>query len=145
RQPPQMRVPTEVPLHDWRFSHLSPAMLLNVNIKSLLQSPIWTTLFSTWTAGGAADLEKARLALSDIGQALISIGPSRGKSPSVLMLAMGNVDSPLGALLRSSEGMQSKRLNAFSMLVGDPGSLEMASHRMQSTIPRTTWNSLQQT
>jgi hypothetical protein len=140
-----MRVPTEVPLHDWRFSHLSPAMLINVNIKSLLQSPVWTTLFSTWTAGGVADLEKARAALSDIGQVLISIGPRRSKGPSVLILAMGNVDSPLGALLRSSEGMQSKRLNAFSMLVGDPDSLQIASMQMQSPMRRTTWNTLQQT
>jgi hypothetical protein len=140
-----MRLTAEVPLHDWRFSHSSPAMLINVNIKSLLQSPIWTALFSTWTAGGSADLEKARLALSDIGQVLISISPNRAKTPSVLMLAMGNVDSALGAMLRSSAGMQSKRLNAFSMLVGDPDSLEMASHRMQSKFPQTTWNSLQQT
>ena len=145
QQPLQRRSAADVTLHDWRFSHQSPAMLVNVNIKSLVQSPIWTSLFSTWTAGGAVELDKARSALSDIGQVLISISPSRTKSPSVLMMAMGNVDSALGAMLRSGAGMEAKRLNAFSMLIGDPDSLQMASHRMQSTIPRTTWNSLQQT
>src|SRR5207247_4425635 len=40
-----------VALHDWRFSHLSPAMLVNINIKSLLQSPIWKKLVSAWTGG----------------------------------------------------------------------------------------------
>ena len=139
-----MRFAGNVPLHDWRFSHLSPAMLVNVDIKVCASIAALDALFSTWTAGGAADLEKARLALSDIGQVLISIGPSPGKGLSVLMLAMGNVDSELGALLRSSQ-MQSKRLSAFSMLVGDPDWLEMAAHRMQSTVPRTTWNALQQT
>src|SRR5262249_17101590 len=75
--PYQTSPAVEVPLHVWRFSHSSPAILVNVNIKSLLQSPIWAALFSTWTAGAEADLEKARLALSDIGQVLISISPGR--------------------------------------------------------------------
>src|SRR5215510_4229807 len=31
QQPLQLTAPTEVPLQDWRFSHLSPAVLINVN------------------------------------------------------------------------------------------------------------------
>src|SRR5258706_15326133 len=46
QQPAQARSAVEITLQDWRFSHQSPAMLININIKSLLQSPIWTTLFS---------------------------------------------------------------------------------------------------
>jgi hypothetical protein len=145
QKPVELTSPAEVPLQDWRFSHLSPAILINVNIKSLLQSPIWKTLFSAWTAAGAVDMEKARLALSDIGQLLISISPNHTRNPSMLMLARGNVDSAFGALLKSGAGMQAKRLDAFTLLVGEPDSLAMASHKMQITAARSTGNSLQQT
>ena len=61
---------------DWRFAHTAPAALISVNIASLVQSPIWTTLFPALSAGGsgwtAEDLNKARSALSDMGQVLIS-------------------------------------------------------------------------
>src|SRR6266481_2275589 len=70
-------------LHDWRFSHSSPSLLININIKSLLQSPIWKALFAGANVADA-DLEKARAALGDIGQILISISPNHTSSPSVL-------------------------------------------------------------
>src|SRR5258708_2420333 len=141
-QPLALTSPPEVPLQDWRFSHLSPAILINVNIKSLLQSPIWSTLFSSWTAVGTADIEKARLALSDIGQVLISISPNGTRNPSMLMLARGNVDSAFGSLLKSGAGMQAKRLDAFTLLGGEPDSLAMASYKMKVTASRTIGNTL---
>src|SRR5882724_4051474 len=101
-----------VALADWRFSHPSPALLVSINIGSLVQSPIWTTLFSALSASKASDMEKARAALSDVGQVLISVSANGTAEPSVLMLAKGNVDGPLGSMLRSGAGMQSKRLDA---------------------------------
>jgi hypothetical protein len=136
----------EVALQDWQFSHLSPAILASINIKSLLQSPIWTTLFSAYGVQfKAGEMENVRSALSDIGLILVSVSPGARRNLSTLMLARGNVDGPFGALLRSGDGVQSKRLNAFTMLAGDADSLEMASHRMQSKFQRTTSNTLQQT
>src|SRR5207249_244946 len=69
---PEMSPVTEVTLQDWRFSHPAPAMLISLNIGSLTRSPIWATLLP---ALGAApeDIEKARVALSDVGQLLISV------------------------------------------------------------------------
>jgi len=133
-----------VALADWRFSHPSPAMLINVNIGSLLQSPVWTALASAWGAGKATEIEKVRAALSDIGQLLISVGPEGTEKQSVLMLARGNVDGALGSMLRSGAGMQSKRLDAATMLIGDASSLQFANLRMRGPVGRTSWNSLQQ-
>src|SRR5580704_4680467 len=45
----------EVALQDWRFSHPAPAMLLSVNMGSLLQSPLWAALFPAASVN-AADL-----------------------------------------------------------------------------------------
>src|SRR5438552_15879546 len=84
----QARPVAPMGLADWRFSHSSPAMLISMNIGSLLQSPVWTPPFSALGANGA-DSEKARAALGDIGQLLISI-QNGTPSPSVLMLAKGN-------------------------------------------------------
>ena len=133
-----------VALADWRFSHPSPALLINVNIGSLLQSPVWTALASAWGAGKATEIEKVRAALSDIGQLLISVSPNGTANPSVLMLARGNVDGALGSMLRSGAGMQSKRLDAATMLIGDASSLQFANLRMRGPVGRTSWNSLQQ-
>jgi hypothetical protein len=152
-RPPQRQQAPEaspdVALQDWRFSHSSPALLININIKSLLQSPIWKTLLSVWAAGGvdlkAEDVDKVRSALGDIGQLLISVSANRTSTPSVLILAKGNVDSALGLLLRSDPSMQSKRLDAFTMLIGDPDSMRFATLQMQGHFPRKTWNPLQQT
>jgi hypothetical protein len=132
-----------VALHDWRFSHSSPGMLININIKSLLQSPIWKILFGSVLPD--ADLDKARAALGDIGQILVSMSPNHTSSPSVLMLAKGNVDSALGAMLRSGAGMQAKRLDEYTLLVGDPSSMEMVDLRVNNRFPRPTYNALQQT
>jgi hypothetical protein len=132
-----------VAIHDWRFSHPAPAMLVSVNIGSLLQSPLWTALFPAASVD-AADIEKARSALSDIGQVLISVTQNDTAKPSVVMLVRGNIDGALGSLMRSGSGMQAKRLDAITMLIGDANSLEMASHRMRSPTVRATYNSLQQ-
>src|SRR6266851_1054638 len=65
---PMSAVPIgQVALHDWRFAHSSPALLLSVNIGSLLKSPLWGTLLPV----SAPDLERARAALSGIGQILL--------------------------------------------------------------------------
>jgi hypothetical protein len=130
-------------LADWRFSHSSPAMLISLNLGSLLQSPVWAPLFSSLGATGT-DSEKVRAALSDIGQILLSIQNGTA-TPSVLMLAKGNVDSAMGALLRSGSGMQSKRLDAITLLIGDAQSLEFASLRLRGPAGRETWNPLKQT
>src|SRR5258708_38856039 len=60
------------------------------------------------------------------------------------MLARGNVDGALGSILKSGAGMQSKRLDAATMLIGDASSLQFANLRMRGTAGRTSWNSLQQ-
>jgi hypothetical protein len=131
-----------VALQDWRFSHPAPAMLISINIGSLLQSPLLAALFPA--AGmDAADIEKARSALGDIGQVLISITQNGTTKPSTLILVRGNIDSALGSLMRSGSGMQAKRLDAATMLIGDANSLEMASQRMRSPTVRATYNSLQ--
>jgi len=119
-------------------------MLISVNIGSLLQSSVWTTLFSP-SSLDAADIEKARLALSDIGQVLISVTQFGNGKPSVLILVRGDIDGALGSLMRSGGGMQAKRLDAITMLVGDANSLELANLRMRSPNVRATYNSLQQT
>jgi hypothetical protein len=143
---PETRSPGEVALQDWRFSHPSPAILVNINVGSLLQSPLWKTLFSAWGAGSlkTADFEKARSALSEIGQVLISVTANGTRNPSVLILARGDVDGALGGLLRSGGGMQAKRLDAATMLIGDANALAFASLRMRSPVLRSTHNSLQQ-
>ena len=142
---PAMRSVTEVALQDWRFSHLSPAMLISINVASLLKSPIWTALFSAWGVEvKAADMEKVRAALSDVGQMLISVSPNGTASPSVLMLAKGNVDGAFGSWLRSGDGIQSQRLDAITVLIGDARSMEMANLRLRSTMARSTSNALQQ-
>jgi hypothetical protein len=134
---------SEVALQDWRFSHPAPAMLMSVNIGSLLQSPLWTALFPAASVD-AADIEKARSALSDVGQVLVSVTLNGTAKPSVLMLVRGSIDGALGSLMRSGSGMQAKRLDAITMLIGDANSLEMASLRMRSPTVRATYNSLQQ-
>ncbi len=123
-----------VALHDWRFAHPSPALLLSVNIRSLLKSPIWGTLLPV----PVADLEKARPSLSAIGQILLSLNPGGTAAPSLLILAKGEVDGLAGAWLRSGEGLQAKRLDAVTMLVGDPQSLKFADLRMRGPA---TWSS----
>lgn len=146
-QAPEVNSLTAVKLEDWRFSHPSPAMLISINIGSLLRSPVWATLFAAG-AGSAqwkpADLEKARTALSEIGQMLISVSPNGTANPSVLMLARGNVDGAFGAMLRSGSGAQAKRLDAITLLIGDAQSLEFANLRIRGAAGRTTWNPLQQ-
>ncbi len=136
-------------LQDWRFSHQSPAMLVSINIASLLQSPMWAQLFSAFGAGGAnlqtAAIDKIRSSLGDIGQILVSISPNGTKNSSVLVLAKGNIESPAGAWLRSSPGTQVKRIDAITTLVGEGSSLEFANMRMQSKTPRSSFNPLQQT
>jgi len=129
---PEPMIP--VALHDWRFAHPSPALLLSVNIRSLLKSPIWGTLLPV----PAADLEKARPSLSAIGQILLSLNPGGTTAPSLLILAKGEVDGLAGAWLRSGEGLQAKRLDAVTMLVGDPQSLKFADLRMRGPA---TWSS----
>ena len=140
---PEMSPVTEVTLQDWRFSHPAPAMLISLNIGSLTRSPIWATLLPALGAG-PEDIEKARVALSDVGQLLISVTANGTTNPSVLMLARGNVDGALSALLRSGSGMQARRLDAITMLIGDINSLEHANLRIRSKLERTTWNPLQQ-
>ena len=135
-------------LQDWRFSHPAPAMLVSINIGSLLQSPMWASLFSSLGGGDAlkiAAIEKARASLSDIGQLLVSISANGTKNPSALVLARGNIDSAVGTWLRSSPGTQIKRIDAITTLVGEGSSLEFANMRMQGKSPRTTLNPLQQT
>ncbi len=129
-------------LQDWRFSHTSPAMLISINIGSLLRSPLLAALLA---GTPSAEIEKARAALSDLGQVLISVGPSGTSTPSVLILAKGDLDGAFGSILRSGSGMQSKRLDAITMLIGDAVSLERATLRLRGSIPRTTINTLQQT
>jgi hypothetical protein len=133
----------KVALEDWRFSHPAPAMLISINIGSLLRSPLLTNLFAA-SGAAVADIEKARAALSDVGQVLISVTANGTATPSVVMLAKGNIDGALGSLLRSESGMQAKRLDAITVLIGDSSSLAMASLRMRSPYARTTGNSLQQ-
>src|SRR5262249_49321207 len=93
-----------VPLQDWRFSHSAPAMLININIASLAQSPVWATLFPALGADSMGlkpeDIERAKAALSDVGQVLVSVAAGQ-PAPSVLMLVRGNLDGPIGAMLRS--------------------------------------------
>jgi hypothetical protein len=133
----------------WSFAHPSPAILVSLNVGSLLRSPVWTELFGVREGSGAdwnaADLERARAALSEIGQVFISMSRGGAASPSVLMLARGNIDSALGAALRSGGGLQAKRLDAITMLLGDAPSLEMAANRMRADFARMTSNLLQQT
>jgi len=139
----QAQVVAPLGLADWRFSHTSPAMLININLGSLLQSPVWTPLFNA-LSGNGSDGEKARAAMSDVGQILISI-QNNTASPSVLMIAKGNVDGAMGAVLRSGAGMQSNRLDAITLLIGDPQSLEFANLRMRGPAGRDTFNPLRQT
>ncbi len=152
--PPAARQPARTPvsemaLQDWRFSHQAPAMLVSINMASLLQSPMWASLFSELGVGGAnlqtAAIDNVRSALGDIGQILVSISANGTKNPSVLMLARGNMDSPAGAWLRSNPGTQIKRIDPITTLIGEGSSLEFANMRMQSKAPRTTFNPLQQT
>jgi hypothetical protein len=143
---PRMSAPgpmTEVALEDWRFSHPAPAMLISVNLVSLLGSPLCGTLLSGAADFTPADLDRTRRVLSDVGQLLVSVSPTASGKPSVLMLAKGNLDGPLGGLLRSGAGMQTQRLDAITMLIGDARSLEMTGHRMRSTMVRTSFNALQ--
>jgi len=91
-----------------------------------------------------AALEKARSSLSGMGQILMSISPNRAENPSVLMLARGDIDGAASSWLRSSPGMQTKRLDAITALAGDPQQLEWAARRMQSAAPQKTLNPLQQ-
>jgi hypothetical protein len=121
-----------VALQDWKFAHASPALLLNINVRALLQSPMWKAL--TASLPGA---ENVRTALGDVGQILISASASGGK-PSTLMLVRGNVDSPLIAAMRSSGGMQSQRLDAFTVLVGEANSLPHAGLRMNAKYSPTS-------
>jgi len=135
---------TEVMLQDWRFSHLSPAILISINLGSLLKSPIWIPLLSAWGVNvKPADMERIRGALSDVGQMLISVSPNGTATPSVLMLAKGNIDGAFGSWLRTGDGIQYKRLDAITTLIGDARSMEMAGHRMRSTVTRSTSNALQ--
>jgi hypothetical protein len=139
----------ETVLLDWRFSHPMPAMLISINIGSLLQSPMWASFFSSLGAGGAelqrAALEKARSALSDVGQILVSLSLNGTKNPSLLVMAKGNMDGAVGAWLRSSPETQIKRIDAITTLLGDTNSLAFANMRMQAKTQRTTFNPLQQT
>src|SRR5207244_1689640 len=112
---------TPVALQDWRFSHSSPALLISVNIASLLRSPVWNNLLPA----------NARSALSEIGQVLISIEANSTTSPSVLMLARGSIDDPMGMWLRSSADTDAKRLDAMTLLIGDPRSLQFADLRLR--------------
>jgi hypothetical protein len=82
--------------------------------------------------------------LSDIGQLLISVAMNGTASPSVLILARGNTDGAFSSLLRSGSGVRAKRLDAITLLIGDPNSLEIASLRMRGPASRPTHNSLQQ-
>jgi hypothetical protein len=142
---PSMQSPTAVTLQDWRFSHISPAMLISINLGSLLKSPVWPALLSAWGVNvKPADMDKIRAGLSDVGQLLISVSPNGTATPGVLVLAKGNMDGPFGQWLRTGDGMQSKRLDAITVLMGDARSLEMASHRLRSTLTRSTSNALQQ-
>jgi len=61
------------------------------------------------------------------------------------MMAKGNIDGVFGALFRSGTEMQAKRLDAITLLIGDPVSMRMADLRMRSPFTRSTTNSLQQT
>ena len=146
RANPTIRSIERVTLHDWRFSHPSPAMLISINLGSLLKSPLWTGLLSAWGVDvKPAEMENIRAALSDVGQMLISVSPNGTASPSVLILAKGNLDGAFGSWLRSGGGMQSKRLDAITALIGDARSIEMAGHRMRSTLTSSTSNVLQRT
>jgi hypothetical protein len=122
-----------VALQDWRFSHSAPALLVSVNIASLLKSPVWSTMLP----------QNARAVLGEVGQLLISVEPNGGATPSVLMLAKGYIDGALGSWLRSGAEMQAKRLDAITLLVGDAHSLQFADLRLRSA--RQTSNLLQQT
>ncbi|MEO7653688.1 MAG: hypothetical protein ABIZ80_24785, partial [Bryobacteraceae bacterium] len=127
-----------VPLQDWRFAHSSPAMLMVINVKSLVQSPLLATVFSMLGGAGAKELDNIRAAVSDVGQILISVAASNGEAPSTLMLIRGNVDGPLSTVLKSSKGMQTHRIDAFSMLVGDASAVGFATLRLKSTNPQTS-------
>ncbi len=135
-------------LQDWRFSHPTPALLVSINFGSSLQSPLWASLLSALGAGGeelkVAAIERARSALGGIGQLLVSISFNGTQNPSALVLAKGNVDSAASTWLISSPGTQFKRIDAVTTLAGDPNSIALASLRMQSRIPQTTFNPLQQ-
>src|SRR5437867_9016629 len=79
---------------------------------------------------GSSDNRICPIALSD-GRAFSKSAAGTGSSvpqigdfssdpmPSVLILAKGEVDGPAGAWLRSGEGLQGKRLDAATLLVGD--------------------------
>jgi hypothetical protein len=132
---PDMAPAPPVALEGWRFSHSAPALLISVNIASLLKSPVWNPILPA----------AARSALSEIGQLLISVDANGAANPSVLMLAKGNIDGALGAWLRSSAGMDARRLDAITLLIGDAHSLQFADLRLRGPVARQTSNLLQQT
>jgi hypothetical protein len=136
---PELR-PADVPLSDWRFADSSPGLLVSINIGSLLRSPLLAALLPA----PAADIEKARAVLTGVGQILISLTPNGTVKPSVLMMAKGDVDGPVGIWLRSGAGMESRRIDAITMLAGDARSIQFASLRMQSPAARETANRLLQ-
>jgi hypothetical protein len=135
--PALVNLPPQTGLQDWRFSHTSPAMLMNINITSLAASPLWNNIAPSLglTPG---DLGNVRAALTGVGQLLVSIVPNGRLAPSVLTLAKGQIDGALGDWLKSGGGSQALRLDPITLLVGDPNALAFAKMRLRNADARAS-------
>ncbi len=123
---------TEMALQDWRFSHQSPAMLMSINIGSLLQSPMWAQLFSAFGAEGSslqtAAIDKIRCGIerrrSDTGfdqrerrEEFVGAGIGQGQ--------YGQRERRVAAV---EPRTQVKRIDAITTLIGEGGSLGVCEH-----------------
>jgi hypothetical protein len=125
---------------DWRFAHPNAAMLMSVNLRTLLSSPAMETVFnqiSSQIGGqvpgiGPAELAKARAWMNNIDRLYISV-QSATSNPQAVMIITGRFDNAFLSTLQVDPAKRAQFANASAILIGDPGSVAQATKRMTAT------------
>lgn len=131
----------QAPAQDWRFSHPGATLVGSFRIKSVLDSPLVNTLITQATAKDPSTglmVGMMRTALGGVQEVRFSVlDRGKGKDPDIVALVTGVLDDATTAALTKGTAAQGKtktevrRIDANTLLVGEPTSLDEALARMK--------------
>jgi hypothetical protein len=124
---------------EWGFAHANPTFLTSFNLTQLLKSSVGQWILSQLGRAlslDAAELGKLRMVLGEIDHISASAQPGTvGRTDGVVLLTGHFENHLLTKLIQISGGPAPRMLDANTMLLGDPDSVQAALQRISNS-----WN-----
>ncbi|MGH9721669.1 MAG: hypothetical protein ACRD8O_15785 [Bryobacteraceae bacterium] len=126
---PQMIVLGE---SDWQFAHPEAQILMGINVKAVLESPVIQAIIMGTQKQGikTEEIESVRSMLSDVDRIAISVQSSGGGKPEALVYLTGRLQDPRLRASFTKGGSGVRFLDTGGVLLGDEPSLITATRRM---------------